>query len=115
MAFKWEDATEITTIREIEWSPSRTGLLNPVAIFDTVELEGTEVSRASVHNVSVAQSLMLGVGSQVEVYKANMIIPQIAKTVKSTGGTVIPRECPLCGGETSIKDNDPRVPGQECG
>ena len=106
MAFKWEDATEITTIREIEWSPSRTGLLNPVAIFDTVELEGTEVSRASVHNVSVAQSLMLGVGSQVEVYKANMIIPQIAKTVKSTGETVIPRECPLCGGETSIKDND---------
>lgn len=106
MAFKWEDATEITTIREIEWSPSRTGLLNPVAIFDTVELEGTEVSRASVHNVSVAQSLRLGVGSKVEVYKANMIIPQIAKTVESTGETVIPGECPLCGGETVIKDND---------
>lgn len=106
MAFKWEDSTEVTVIREIEWSPSRTGLLNPVAIFDTVELEGTEVSRASVHNVSVAQSLSLGIGSEVEVYKANMIIPQIAKTVKSTGETVIPSVCPLCGGETFIKDND---------
>ena len=106
MAFKWEDATEVTTIREIEWSPSRTGLLNPVAIFDTVELEGTEVSRASVHNVSVAQSLALGTGSKVEVYKANMIIPQIARTISSTGETVIPDVCPLCGGETFIKDND---------
>ena len=82
------------------------GLACPVAIFDTVELEGTEVSRASVHNVSVAQSLRLGIGSKVEVYKANMIIPQIAKTVESTGETVIPGECPLCGGETVIKDND---------
>lgn len=106
IAFKWKDETVETTIRKIEWSASRTGLLNPVAIFDPVEIEGTTVSRASIHNVSIAKSLALGIGSQVEVYKANMIIPQIAKCLTSTGPTFVPDACPVCGEKTEIKTND---------
>lgn len=105
IAFKWKDEEEETTIRSIEWSASRTGLLNPVAIFDPVELEGTTVSRASIHNVSIAEELRLGIGTIVKVYKANMIIPQISKTVKSTGETIIPKVCPVCGKNTEIKVN----------
>lgn len=106
IAFKWQDETTESTIRKIFWSASRTGLLNPVAIFDPVELEGTTVERASIHNVSIARSLKLGIGSTVDVFKANMIIPQIAKTVKSTGDTEIPENCPVCNGKTTIKDNE---------
>ena len=80
MAFKWKDETAETTLREIHWSPSRTGLINPVAVFDPVELEGTTITRASVHNVSIVESLKLGIGDTITVYKANMIIPQIAVT-----------------------------------
>lgn len=105
IAFKWQDKTERTTIRKIEWSASRTGLLNPVAVFDPVELEGTTVTRASVHNVSVLRSLSLSVGAQVDVYKANMIIPQIAKNVVKNGSVVIPEHCPVCGGKTKITNN----------
>lgn len=112
IAFKWKDETVESTIRSIEWSASRTGLLNPVAIFDPVEIEGTTVSRASIHNVSIAESLELGIGSKVEVYKANLIIPQIAKTTKSTGATVIPAICPVCGGHTEIKINQVKVAGK---
>lgn len=106
IAFKWKDEETETTLRSIEWSASRTGLLNPVAIFDPVEIEGTTVSRASIHNVSIAKSLKLGVGSNVMVYKANLIIPQISRTSNSTGETVIPTQCPVCGHPTKIHIND---------
>jgi DNA ligase (NAD+) len=106
IAFKWKDEEVTSTIKEIIWSPSRTGLLNPVAIFEPVEIEGTTVERASIHNVSIARSLKLSVGSEVSVFKANMIIPQIARTIKSTGETFIPNKCPCCGGDTIIKEND---------
>ena len=102
-AFKWADETRETTLQGIEWSPSRTGLINPVAIFDPVELEGTTVSRASVHNISIMEELKLGVGDRIEVYKANMIIPQIARNLTCSGVRDIPRACPVCGGETEIR------------
>lgn len=101
-AFKWADEEKISTLLEIEWSPSRTGLINPVAIFAPVELEGTTVSRASVHNVSIMKELRLGIGDQVEVYKANMIIPQIARNLTKSGNIEIPRHCPACGEETKL-------------
>ncbi len=90
-------------LREIEWSPSRTGLINPVAIFDPVELEGTTVSRASVHNISIMEELELGIGDKIEVYKANMIIPQIAENLTRSGVKDIPETCPVCGGKTKIR------------
>lgn len=102
-AFKWADETSKTVLREIEWSPSRTGLINPVAIFDPVELEGTTVSRASVHNISIMEELELGIGDQIEVYKANMIIPQIAENLTRSGVKDIPKVCPVCGGVTEIR------------
>lgn len=103
MAFKWTDETADTVLREIEWSASRTGLINPVAIFDTVELEGTQVSRASVHNVSVMEELELGIGDTISVFKANMIIPQIADNITRSGNIDIPKVCPVCGGATKIE------------
>ena len=106
IAFKWQDEIRETILRQIEWSPSRTGLINPVAIFDPVELEGTTVSRASVHNVSIVRELKLGIGDHITVYKANMIIPQIAKNLTQSGDLTIPNTCPACGGETKlIKDS----------
>ena len=102
-AFKWADETSKTVLREIEWSPSRTGLINPVAIFDPVELEGTTVSRASVHNISIMEELELGIGDQIEVYKANMIIPQIAENLTRSGVKDIPKVCPVCGGATEVR------------
>ncbi|MCR5278672.1 MAG: NAD-dependent DNA ligase LigA [Lachnospiraceae bacterium] len=103
IAFKWQDETAETVLREIEWSPSRTGLINPVAIFDTVELEGTSVSRASVHNISVMEELKLGIGDRISVYKANMIIPQIAENLTGSGNMPIPDKCPCCGGPTEVR------------
>ncbi|MBO4616420.1 MAG: NAD-dependent DNA ligase LigA [Lachnospiraceae bacterium] len=103
IAFKWQDETARTVLREIEWSPSRTGLINPVAIFDSVELEGTSVSRASVHNLSVLNDLKLGIGDEILVYKANMIIPQIAENITKSGNLEIPATCPCCGGPTSVR------------
>ena len=103
MAFKWTDETAETTLREIEWSASRTGLINPVAVFDPVELEGTQVSRASVHNLSIVESLKLGIGDRIKVFKANMIIPQIAENLTQSGNLEIPEVCPVCGGKTQIK------------
>jgi DNA ligase (NAD+) len=103
LAFKWTDETAETTLREVEWSASRTGLINPVAIFDTVELEGTNVSRASVHNISIMESLELGIGDTIKVFKANMIIPQIAENMTRSGNLKIPEVCPVCGGETQIR------------
>ena len=102
-AFKWQDEIRETVLREIEWSPSRTGLINPVAIFDPVELEGTTVSRASVHNISIMEELELGIGDTIEVYKANMIIPQIAENLTRSGVKDIPCKCPVCQGETKIR------------
>ena len=103
MAFKWADEMRDTKLLEIEWSPSRTGLINPVAIFDPVELEGTTVSRASVHNISIMRSLDLGVGDKILVYKANMIIPQISENLTRSGVRDIPETCPACGGATRIQ------------
>ncbi len=103
IAFKWQDETCETTLREIEWSPSRTGLINPVAIFDPVELEGTTVSRASVHNISIMKALKLGIGDTITVYKANMIIPQIAENLTRSGKIGIPEACPACGGRTEVR------------
>lgn len=103
MAFKWADEVRETRLLEIAWSPSRTGLINPVAIFEPVELEGTTVSRASVHNISILRSLELGVGDTIEVYKANMIIPQIAENRTRSGLKDIPEACPVCGGATEIR------------
>ncbi len=109
-AFKWADEIRETTLREIEWSPSRTGLINPVAIFDPVELEGTTVSRASVHNVSIMEELQLGIGDTVQVYKANMIIPQIAENLTRSGNCTPPEVCPVCGGATRISmENDTKT------
>lgn len=103
IAYKWADELAPTSLIEIEWSPSRTGLINPVAIFKPVELEGTTVSRASVHNLSVMESLELGIGDKITVYKANMIIPQIADNMTRSGNIIIPDICPVCGGKTEIK------------
>ena len=102
IAFKWKDETAKTKLVEIEWSASRTGLINPVAIFEPVELEGTTVSRASIHNVSIMESLELGIGDEIEVYKANMIIPQIAVNHTKSGTATPPCECPVCGRETRV-------------
>lgn len=102
-AFKWADEQVRTKLLEIEWSPSRTGLINPVAIFEPVELEGTTVSRASVHNISIMEELELGIGDEIEVYKANMIIPQIAENLTRSGVRDIPEVCPVCGGKTEIR------------
>lgn len=102
IAFKWADETAETTLQEVEWSASRTGLINPVAIFDPVELEGTTVSRASVHNVSIVKALKLGIGDRITVYKANMIIPQIAENLTGSDTLEIPHTCPVCGGDTRI-------------
>lgn len=101
-AFKWADEQKETTLLEIEWSPSRTGLINPVAIFEPVDLEGTTVSRASVHNISIMKELELGIGDKIQVYKANMIIPQIAENLTRSGVKEIPEHCPACGGGTRI-------------
>lgn len=106
IAFKWRDQQAETILREIEWSPSRTGLLNPVAIFDPVELEGTTVSRASVHNINIMEDLELGIGDTIQVYKANMIIPQLAGNLTRSGNMEIPAVCPVCGGPTRIKDEE---------
>ena len=103
IAFKWADEIRETILKEIEWSPSRTGLINPVAIFEPVELEGTTVSRASVHNISMMEGLELGIGDTIEVYKANMIIPQIAENKTRSGLAEIPKNCPTCGGATEIR------------
>lgn len=118
IAFKWADEMAETTLKEIEWSPSRTGLINPVAIFEPVELEGTTVSRASVHNLSILKGLKLGIGDRIKVYKANMIIPQIAENLTGSGNLEIPKYCPVCGGETKIsKLNDAETlicPNADC-
>ncbi len=103
IAFKWADELAETTLSYIEWSPSRTGLINPVAVFEPVELEGTTVSRASVHNISIMEGLELGAGDTITVYKANMIIPQIADNLTRSGVKDIPKTCPVCGGETMIR------------
>lgn len=118
IAFKWADETALTTLLEIEWSPSRTGLINPVAIFEPVQLEGTTVSRASVHNLSIMEELELGIGDQITVYKANMIIPQIAGNLTRSRKIQIPKTCPVCGKATHIcQENDTKTlvcPNPEC-
>ena len=103
IALKWKDETAKTILRAIDWSTSRTGLINPVAVFDPVELEGTTVNRASVHNVSIVKELQLGIGDEILVYKANMIIPQIAENLTRSGHAPIPKRCLVCGGETEIR------------
>ena len=102
IAFKWADETAATHLKYIEWSASRTGLINPVAVFEPVELEGTTVSRASVHNVSIVKSLELGIGDEIEVFKANMIIPQIAKNLTRSNTVEIPQTCPVCNAPTKV-------------
>lgn len=110
IAFKWADEQQETTLMEVEWSASRTGLINPVAIFEPVELEGTTVRRASVHNVSIVKALQLGIGDRIMVYKANMIIPQIAENLTRSGTLAIPESCPVCGGRTEVRrENDTEV------
>ncbi|MBQ9983141.1 MAG: NAD-dependent DNA ligase LigA [Lachnospiraceae bacterium] len=104
IAFKWADEQAETTLLEVEWSPSRTGLINPVAIFESVELEGTTVSRASLHNVSILRALALGLGDRIKVYKANMIIPQVAENLTRSNTLELPEHCPACGGKTSLQD-----------
>ena len=109
-AFKWADEVADTILRKIEWSPSRTGLLNPVAIFDPVELEGTTVSRASVHNVSILKELQLGIGDKIQVIKSNMIIPQVVGNLTRSSNLEIPKTCPTCNAETKvINSNDTEI------
>ena len=103
IAFKWADETAETVLREIDWSTSRTGLINPIAVFDPVELEGTTVNRASLHNLSIMEELKIGIGDKILVYKANMIIPQIAENITKSGNVKIPENCPVCGGETEVR------------
>ena len=105
IAFKWEDQQEETVLRKIEWSASRTGLINPVAVFDPVELEGTTVSRASVHNISIMRELKLGIGDRIRVYKANMIIPQISENLTGSDTIEVPEVCPVCSGKTEIRSD----------
>jgi DNA ligase (NAD+) len=118
IAFKWADEQAETILRQIEWSPSRTGLINPVAIFDPVELEGTTVSRASIHNVSIVKQLGLGIGDRIKVYKANMIIPQISENLDKSGNADIPSVCPACQGRAVINsENDAETlmcPNPDC-
>lgn len=110
MAFKWSDERQVTRLKYIEWSPSRTGLINPVAVFEPVELEGTTVSRASLHNVSIFEDLMLGVGDEISVYKANMIIPQVYENLTKSNTEKVPDTCPACGSHATIKqDNESKV------
>lgn len=106
IAFKWRDETADTILKEIEWSASRTGLINPVAIFEAVELEGTTVARASLHNVSIMRSLKLGIGDKIRVYKANMIIPQILENLTQSDGIILPKYCPVCGGRTELREEE---------
>lgn len=106
IAFKWQDEIKETTLREIRWSPSRTGLINPIAIFDPVDLEGTIVSRASVHNVSILKELQLAEGDIIRVYKANMIIPQIEENLTRGGEVVIPSQCPACNSQLTLRRDD---------
>ena len=106
IAFKWADELKETNLLKIEWSPSRTGLINPVAVFEPVELEGTTVSRASVHNISILKGLKLGIGDTITVYKANMIIPQIAENLTGSGTIEIPSCCPACGGDTQLRETN---------
>lgn len=106
IAFKWRDEIKETTLKEIEWSASRTGLINPIAVFEPVELEGTTVSRASLHNISIMEGLKLGIGDSIKVYKANMIIPQVAENVTQSGNVAVPDKCPVCGEETKIKEEN---------
>ena len=110
IAFKWQDEEETTKLLSVEWSPSRTGLINPVAIFTPVELEGTVVSRASLHNITYCEDLALGIGDEITVYKANMIIPQIGENKTKSGNLEIPKHCPACQGETKIvKDKETKM------
>ncbi len=106
IAFKWKDETKQTYLREVLWNVSRTGLINPIAIFEPVELEGTTVSRASVHNLSIVRELKLGIGDEISVYKANMIIPQVAENLTKSGTVTPPDECPVCGSNTVIRDDN---------
>ena len=118
IAFKWQDEEAETTLTEIEWSPSRTGLINPVAIFEPVDLEGTEVRRASLHNISYVKDMKLGLGDRIKVYKANMIIPQISENLTKSGSLEIPDTCPACGAATVIKNENGtetlNCPNPEC-
>lgn len=119
IAFKWRDETADTVLREVEWSASRTGLLNPVVIFDPVELEGTTVSRASVHNLSIVKQLRLGIGDTLTIFKANMIIPQVLENKTASGSLEIPSVCPVCGGATEVRTSDDDVetlvcPNKDC-
>ena len=102
IAFKWQDETAETKLIDVDWLVSRTGLINPVAVFEPVELEGTIVSRASLHNVSILQGLSLGIGDTILVYKANMIIPQIADNLTQSNSLTIPNKCPVCNHEARI-------------
>ena len=106
IAFKWQDELKETTLQEIIWNASRTGLINPIAVFEPVELEGTTVSRASVHNLSIVEELKLGVGDTISVYKANMIIPQIAENLTKSGTITAPDKCPVCGADTQVHDEN---------
>lgn len=106
IAFKWKDEIKETRLLEIEWSASRTGLINPIAVFEPVELEGTTVKRASLHNISMMESLELGIGDIIGVYKANMIIPQVSENFTKSGTAEIPSECPACGEGTSIRQEN---------
>ncbi len=118
IAFKWKDELAETVLREIEFSASRTGLINPIAVFDPVELEGTTVSRASLHNLSIVKELKLGIGDRITVYKANMIIPQIAENLTKSDSFRPPEYCPVCGGPVEVRrDNDSAVlfcPNPDC-
>ena len=118
IAFKWQDEEAETTLTEIEWSPSRTGLINPVAIFEPVDLEGTEVRRASLHNISYVKDMKLGIGDRIKVYKANMIIPQISENLTKSSSLEIPDSCPACGAATVIKNENGtetlNCPNPEC-
>lgn len=118
IAFKWKDEEAETTLTEIEWSPSRTGLINPVAIFEPVDLEGTEVRRASLHNISYVKDMKLGIGDRIKVYKANMIIPQISENLTKSGNLEVPDMCPACGAATVIKNENGtetlNCPNPEC-
>lgn len=106
IAYKWKDDTAKTILRDIKWNASRTGLINPIAIFDTVELEGTNVSRASLHNISIIEDFKLGIGDEIEVYKANMIIPQVAMNHTKSNNYIIPDKCPVCGKKTVVKNDN---------
>ena len=109
-AYKYEDSLYETVLTDIEWNTSKTGLINPVAIFKPVDLSGAITTRATLHNITYIKNMMLGIGDRIRIYRSNMVIPKVHDSIDKSGNFTIPSTCPICGEPTKIvKDNDSEV------